>query len=376
MRSHSFVAESAEHIITNVQQAMAEGFTPTVGIMFTSVSLDARVVAEALADVPFPVFGATTCGEILAVGPESSVHERSAVVSLLEMDASAVHLRTFHGDDGAWALGRAVAEWSIGQFDQPVIIAALGGLALDGEDFVRGVTSVAGADVALFGGLSGDDWRFTETSVFTNGGHVTPGAVVLVLDGRKVAVSGIATSGWIGLGAEKIVTSSQGNVVRTIDNIPALDVYTRYLGIQPEDLPGIGVEYPMLVHREDNTSVLRAVVGVDHATRSLVFAGTVPQFARVRFSSSPGFEVVDYAKTDLASHHERNPGADFLLMFSCMARHAALGPIVEEEITRAHELWQCPLIGMFTYGEIGRNARGHCDFYNETCTLVTLREIR
>jgi len=33
-----------------------------------------------------------------------------------------------------------------------------------------------------------------------------------------------------------------------------------------------------------------------------------------------------------------------------------------------------PMVGFYTYGEIGRNAEGATDFHNETCVLVTLRE--
>jgi hypothetical protein len=37
-------------------------------------------------------------------------------------------------------------------------------------------------------------------------------------------------------------------------------------------------------------------------------------------------------------------------------------------------LWNVPMVGFFTYGEIGRNAGGATDFHNETCVLVALRE--
>ena len=57
-----------------------------------------------------------------------------------------------------------------------------------------------------------------------------------------------------------------------------------------------------------------------------------------------------------------------------MARHMAVGPMVEEEIVEAARLWNLPVTGFFTYGEIGKNMVGNCDFFNETFTLVTLKE--
>ena len=106
----------------------------------------------------------------------------------------------------------------------------------------------------------------------------------------------------------------------------------------------------------------------------MTFAGTIPQGAKIKFSSSPGFEVVDFVKNDLRSFYKDYNNSDLLLLFSCMARHMAIGPMVEDEISESLNLWKSPLIGFFTYGEIGVNAKGKCDFYNETYTLVTLKD--
>ena len=34
------------------------------------------------------------------------------------------------------------------------------------------------------------------------------------------------------------------------------------------------------------------------------------------------------------------------------------------------------MVGDFSYGEIGADTPEHCDFHNETCSLVALKEIR
>ena len=57
-----------------------------------------------------------------------------------------------------------------------------------------------------------------------------------------------------------------------------------------------------------------------------------------------------------------------------MARHLAFGPMIDEEILAAYKIWKVPLIGFFSYGEIGRGLTGKSDFSNETFTLVTLKE--
>ena len=106
------------------------------------------------------------------------------------------------------------------------------------------------------------------------------------------------------------------------------------------------------------------------STGSLVFAGAVPEGARVRFSSSFGHEIIEKSVRDITGWHRNHPRADLILLFSCMARHHVSGPMIAEEISAASDLWNAPLIGLFTYGEIGHNLSGTCDFYNETLSLV------
>ena len=113
----------------------------------------------------------------------------------------------------------------------------------------------------------------------------------MVLDLDHYSVDGIATSGWESIGADKLITHSEGNIVYTIDGQPALDVYKEYLSVRDEDLPEIGIEYPLMIKNPGRQNVLRAVVNVDRERRSLIFAGSVPNGSVVSFSSSPGFEV-------------------------------------------------------------------------------------
>ena len=56
-----------------------------------------------------------------------------------------------------------------------------------------------------------------------------------------------------------------------------------------------------------------------------------------------------------------------------MARHNALGPTISEEIEDAWQKWNVPLVGFFTYGEIGSSYNAVCNFHNETFTLVSVK---
>ncbi len=375
MKHHSFVVDSIESFCSSMDEILTVDFKPNVGIVFSSIKIGIPELARAMNNYTIDFIGSSSCGEILSINEKSSVFEGSCVVTLLEIDKNFYKIVSVNGEGKtSFDLGKEVGKSGKQLFESPAFIIVCSSLNTDGEQLVKGLVDSCGPEVPIFGGLAGDDSLFKETFVFGNGFFLTNGALALIFDNTRIKVDGIATSGWIGLGAEKTVTRAEGNVVYTIDNESALDFYIKYLGVDEHDLPEIGVEYPMLVMRPDGANVLRAVMMVDLEVRSLIFAGTVPEGAKVKFSSSPGFEVVDFVKKDLKKYFEIFPESDLLLLFSCMARHMAVGPMVEEEIVEAARLWNLPVTGFFTYGEIGKNMVGNCDFFNETFTLVTLKE--
>jgi hypothetical protein len=61
-----------------------------------------------------------------------------------------------------------------------------------------------------------------------------------------------------------------------------------------------------------------------------------------------------------------------MVLFSCRGRQLALGPMIEDEVAGVRKLWDVPLVGFFTYGEIGPVLNGGCDFHNETLVPVLI----
>ena len=108
--------------------------------------------------------------------------------------------------------------------------------------------------------------------------------------------------------------------------------------------------------------------------KSIVYAGTVPEGAKVRFSMPPGSEIIEHAIEQMSEFNRQIPKSDAIVLFSCKARHVALGPMVEDEISGIYKLWNVPLVGFFTYGEIGPVPQGQCDFHNHTLVPVLIQE--
>ncbi len=378
MKTQSFSAGNFDEF-KNKLSALLENnhFKPTLAFAFLSVEFPLEDVSKEFEKNKIKLFGETSSGELLFNNTENKVLDKAGVFALVDLNPESFKTQLFERTNtDSYDFGKQTGVFIKKQFSKPAVIIGAGGLDLDGQRFVEGIKETAGNNLLMFGGLAGDDGKFVETFVFDENKVSNRGAVVVVFDSTKVNLSGMATSGWVGLGMNLTITKSKGNVVYTVDNKPALDVYLEYLNIDVDDMPAIGLEYPLLIKREDNIDALRAVTGIDKNDRSLLFAGSVPEGSTVMFSSSPGFEVIESTKSKVLDFADKHPESDMFLLFSCVARHLALGPMVEDEIKLVIDKWNVPVAGFFTYGEIGTNPGKACDFYNQTYTLVSIKEVK
>ncbi len=348
-------------------------FEPTLAICFISVKFPITDVMHLFERQNINLFGSSTSGEILFNKEKDIISEGGAVFIITDIDKNYYKLDLLNREEDSFDFGKRVGKEVNTYFREASILVGGSGLTLDGQMFVEGIKEIAGENVTMYGGLAGDDAKFERTFVFTENKISENGAVVLAFDKRHVKMNGLATSGWIGLGAELKVTRSEGNIVYEIDNQPALEVYKNYLNVSEDDLPSIGLEYPLMLKKEGmEEGPLRAVLNVDKENKTLIFAGSVPQGSTISFSTSPGFEIMETTRQKIIDFHEQNPQVDLLILFSCVARHMALGPLISSEIKLASIKWNCPVIGYFTYGEIGNNINNVCDFYNQTFTLAAI----
>jgi hypothetical protein len=184
-------------------------------------------------------------------------------------------------------------------------------------------------------------------------------------------VQGVAASGWKGIGTAKTITRAEGKTVYEIDGEPTLDIFNKYLNIGDDYM--LAAEYPLQLIREDGSTVMRGFVSFQE-DKSVTFIASLPEGSKVRFSMPPGFDVVEHALEQITDFRSRTTEADAIVLFSCAIRHVALGPMVEEEIAGIRKLWNVPMIGFFTFGEIGPLPQGQCEIHGYTLVPVILKK--
>jgi hypothetical protein len=386
MKAKSIKGKSPEVITTALQDAIADGFTPTLAIVFISVKQDREAISKLLDEKGIQIFGATTAGEFI----DGEIEEGSIVMMLLDMNPAYFKIK-FQETSQETTLEDAKKIGIIGKetFTNPAFILANSGVSLAGEPIVDGIiegfgkpSTSAGGEVTIFGGKAADDLALESTFVFTNRKSNDCAMVVLIIDEDKIDVRGIATCGWNAIGTTKTVTKSDGNIVYTIDDKPALDMLMNYLGIEikHEDNKEIVTflsswYYPLQVERENVDPVIRTAMFANSQERSLICSGNVPQGSKIKFAMPPDFDAINMVVEECKSIKDNaQQQADALIMFSCVSRYLSFGMVMKEEIEGVQQIWNAPMAGFFSYGEYGKSKTGKNEYHNNTCCIIALTE--
>ena len=68
------------------------------------------------------------------------------------------------------------------------------------------------------------------------------------------------------------------------------------------------------------------------------------------------------------------PEADAVIVFNCAGRNISLGPLINKQIEGLKKVWNATLVGMISYGELGRAEGGSLEMHNLTTCCVALKE--
>ncbi len=378
MKAKSIKGKSTAEIKSALTESMADGFHPTLAIVFLSVSQDRKGISQLLDEAGIAVFGSSTNGEFI----DEDIETKSVAILLLDMKKE--HFRIYADEfksNNYQETAKRITQEAKKEFEQLAFLLVTSNGATDGEEILLGFRKTIGEDVNAFGGAAGDDYAFEETWVFTNKWESNNGMVCIALDESKVKVSGIATCGWKAMGTEKIVTKSEGNHVFTIDNEPALDITTKYGGLEnisPDNkdlLFEIAANFPLQLQRGSGDPVMRPPLVVDWTDRSFFTSGTVPQGSKIRFSLPPDWDVMEKVVKGVQQLKENEmPEADAVVVFSCAGRILSFGPMMNAEIEGVKNVWNVPMVGMFSNAELGRMAGGNLEMHNLTTCCIALKE--
>ena len=324
------------------------------------------------------ILAASTAGEII----DTEVLDDSLVVTAVCFDDTKLQVAktTIADMEDSLAAGERLAD-SLKKKELTHVLVLSEGIHVNGTHLVAGLISKLPKNVAVTGGLAGDQDRFKETVVGLNGVPESDTIVVVGFYGAGITVGYGSMGGWDPFGPERLVTKSKDNVLYELDGRSALALYRKYLGDQAKELPASGLLFPLSLRMEGRkTGLVRTILSIDEQTGSMTFAGDVPEGAFVRLMKANFERLIDGASGAASASREAlgKTAPDLALLISCVGRKLVLRQRVEEEVEGVREVFGkvTTITGFYSYGEISPAVptEKQCELHNQTMTITTFSE--
>jgi hypothetical protein len=385
MQAKSIQSVSPGKLKTALYQAITNGFKPTLAIVFISIKQDRKAVLEILNEQNIDVIGATSSGEFI------NGHQSDGEIAILLLDIKKEYYSLLFNDTNEKDIvtaAKETVETALSTFSNPAFILCSTcisekGKQYEGDKLIHIIKDTAGNKALIFGGMAGADGMLNSTYVFNATHSTDEGFVMLVLNNDKIDVHGMALSGWKPLGRIRTVTKCEDGWLYAIDEQPALDMYLRYLGQSMQSgneiknvsfFEEIGFYYPLLSIDAGEPS-LRTPMEVSKERNAIKLDFPIAEGKNLQFTVPPDFDIVETILQNASElKKEKHAEADALLIFSCLGRRSALGPMVQEENEGLYKIWNAPMAGFYTYGEYGKDLNSENVFHSTTCSWVALKE--
>lgn len=321
--------------------------------------------------------GCSTAGEITG----TRVTDGTIVAAVVQFSTCTVRGTIAHVTNAEASAGvaRQLAHTLLAPDLRHVLVIS-DGLNVNGSTLAAGFREVLPAGVQATGGLAGDSAAFQKTFVGLGADCGSHRVVALGFYGAKLSVRWGSAGGWQAFGPRRLVTRSRANLLCSLDDQPALELYKRYLGPRATDLPASGLLYPLqlLPERDSSTGLVRTILAIDEAAQSLTFAGDIPEGSYVRLMRAGHDSLVNGAAT--AASHARSatvPAEELAVLVSCVGRKLVMGQRIEEEVEAALAALgpHTTAFGFYSYGELcPTEFVPSCELHNQTMTLTVFAE--
>ncbi len=353
----------------------------TLVMAFGSPELSAEPTAFDELAAAFPqsvLVGCSTSGEIAG----AMVQDQSVSVAVARFDHTRLR-RAFVRIDGVGQSRQAGEQLAaeLAADDLRAVFVLSDGLCVNGTPLVAGLAAGLPAGVCITGGLAGDGSRFARTWVLDRQRPEANHVCAVGFYGDRLQVGHGCDAGWSDFGPERRITRAVGNVLYELDDKPALDLYKTYLGDRAEGLPGTALLFPLAVRREsgDGEPLVRTILAIDEAQRSMTFAGDLPQggiarLIRARMDRRSG-SAGQAARSAAAAHGSAQ--ASLAVSVSCVGRRLVLGERTDEEVETVLDGAPsgCTHVGFYSYGEISPLVTGGVsELHNQTMTVTVFSE--
>lgn len=320
----------------------------------------------------------STAGEIFS----SEVLNDSLTLTAIEFEKTKVQSTSINISNykSSFDAGVALIQ-NLEQNDLKYVFVLSDGGMVNGSELVRGIETIINHKIPVTGGLAGDGTNFQSTLVGLNEKPKTGNIVAVGLYGNYIKIGHGSMGGWEMFGLEKKITKSISNELFEIDNANALDIYKEYLGKYANELPSSALLFPLSIKlNESENPIVRTILSINNETKSMIFAGDVPEGSKVRLMKANFDKLIDAAsdaaENSLVNLKENTP--KLAILISCVGRKIILDKRIDEEVEAVINVLgtDAVITGFYSYGEISPlHPNTKCELHNQTMTITTFDEI-
>lgn len=308
------------------------------------------------------IIGTTTAGEIV----DCNVTQNNTVISFSTFQNTSLESIFLSNYDDDFQLGVDLANGIISSTTKLILLFS-DGLKTNGSEIIDGIHSI-NKSIPIAGGRAGDNGYMKDTIIFCNEGTSNNGVVAVALNSDSLGVYTNYSLCWQPIGKLMTVTKAEKNRVYTIDNIPAKDIYRKYLGYDvTSSLPKSATEFPLIIHK-NNLQIAR-VAFFDFDDDSLGFIGNIEEGDKVTFA----FGNIDML-VERSSHIMKSISKislESIFVYSCTARRVYMQEKIGDELIPLRNI--ANVSGYFTYGEYF-HLKSNNALLNMTTTILGLSE--
>ncbi len=259
------------------------------------------------------------------------------------------------------------------------------GLTLNFDPFLASFEKTLGriSPLPIFGGLAADNWAARKTYQYHNDEVFSEGISCIVMSGTGTIAWGI-NHGCVPIGSKRTITRSEGNIIREIDGVPALEALKDYFA---EDWQSqwnktslnlcLGFKTPAHIREAYEAYIVRYMMAKDDQQGTVTIQSDAQEGGDLWIVRRDK-ELIRNGLKEISRQIRDQAGTGkpkFVLQFECVGR----GKVVfreQEKVELIRSLQQdlggdIPWLGFYTYGEIGPIARHDC-FHNFTSVVAAI----
>jgi len=308
------------------------------------------------------IIGATSAGEIA----HAKMYEESLVLSFSFFKKS--KLKATYVPEISKKSGELLAKKIAVKKAKAAIILSEGLQESGHEEFLDTIRK-HNPNMILAGGLAGDNFQFKQTYICFGNRVYDRGSVAVSFSSKKLYASNAYNFNWTPIGKEFCITKVSNNVVQEIDNLPAVEFFEKYIGKALLHENKLALLNFQLLYKEGDTLVGRTPLQM--TKEGIVLAGPLREGQVVQFGFSNESSLLDGAYR--LGHKLSKRGSEAIYIFSCIARKALLGKMLQKEFLAFEAL--APTSGFFTYGEFFSGGE-KASLLNCTTTILVLSEAK